>query len=344
MKYIYFLKHTDLALSFLFCSLIILILPLYGHFFLPELENHLLTTIEIEAQKTAKHLALSHLSFKNEFTRTAFDPSFTPIVVEILEHFNLQKIKAFSRNGETVFSTDTKEIGTINNFPYFRDIVAKGNIYTKVVRKTETTQENQIISNDVVEIYIPILYRGEFSGAFEFYYDVPWLILQSTDFINLYNQLNLFSIPALWLIFFLVWHHFGKDRRQIAEDRIKLAQSRESFLRTMDTALDGIVLLNRKGTIRYWNPAAEQLFGYSNQEVIGQNLHLTLLPPQHLEMAQKEFEQFLTLENNSRNEQNKTWRQTGLHKNGHTLSLLFNLTILPTQEESQLIVFIRPLN
>ncbi|MBF0208551.1 MAG: PAS domain S-box protein [Oligoflexia bacterium] len=41
---------------------------------------------------------------------------------------------------------------------------------------------------------------------------------------------------------------------------------------------DGIVTTDAEGRIIFWNPAAERILGYSENEAIGQNLHLLLAP------------------------------------------------------------------
>lgn len=45
-----------------------------------------------------------------------------------------------------------------------------------------------------------------------------------------------------------------------------------------DAARDAVVLLDEDGAISYWNPAAEQTFGYSAFEALGERLHSLLAP------------------------------------------------------------------
>jgi PAS domain S-box-containing protein len=52
-----------------------------------------------------------------------------------------------------------------------------------------------------------------------------------------------------------------------------------SLLRAViDTTVDGMVIVDRAGTVKVFNHAAEKLFGYSTREVVGHNVSI-LMPP-----------------------------------------------------------------
>ncbi|HEY3147264.1 MAG TPA: PAS domain S-box protein, partial [Dongiaceae bacterium] len=81
---------------------------------------------------------------------------------------------------------------------------------------------------------------------------------------------------------------FGLARYQIhreqSEQQIRLNEAR--FRAVTETASDAVISADRHGNIRYFNPAAERIFGHTAAEAIGQPL--TLLMPerfrqQHLE-------------------------------------------------------------
>jgi PAS domain S-box-containing protein len=51
----------------------------------------------------------------------------------------------------------------------------------------------------------------------------------------------------------------------------------------INTAIDGIILIEAWGTVVLMNPAVTRLFGYQAEEVIGQNVTL-LMPSPHREL------------------------------------------------------------
>ncbi len=54
-------------------------------------------------------------------------------------------------------------------------------------------------------------------------------------------------------------------------------------LRTIsDSALDAVVMMDQFGRVVHWNPAAEKMFGYDQEEIHGQSVHETLLSNQEL--------------------------------------------------------------
>ena len=57
------------------------------------------------------------------------------------------------------------------------------------------------------------------------------------------------------------------------------ATNKARFQAVIETAVDGIILIDARGTVLVFNPACEKLFGYSAAEVIGQNVKLLMSPP-----------------------------------------------------------------
>lgn len=160
------------------CSVVaILFLPIYMVFSVyPSLSETIIFEKEVDAQQLARNFG-RRLAIESKtigLQKEIISESFENMVKASLKDFDLVKIKVFSPNGETIYSTDKDDIGKINENSYFKNVVAKGKSYTKVVQKDERTLEGQILKHDVVETYAPLLRDNDFIGAFELYYDITY--------------------------------------------------------------------------------------------------------------------------------------------------------------------------
>jgi len=82
-----------------------------------------------------------------------------------------------------------------------------------------------------------------------------------------------------------VWMVLGKD---ISERK----QKEEELRGITASAQDAILMMDSDGKISYWNQAAEKIFGYSEQEAIGQTLHNLLAPQRFHDAHHKGFSHF----------------------------------------------------
>ncbi len=64
-----------------------------------------------------------------------------------------------------------------------------------------------------------------------------------------------------------------------AEKALKIRENRIKAI--LDTAAEGIISINEKGTIENFNPAAAHMFGYTTSEVIGCNINILMPEPYH---------------------------------------------------------------
>ena len=160
-------------------------------FLSPSFTNLIINNTELEAIKVGRHLSEPFREI-DKITRE-LPSGFTEMAEQAAADFGLMKIKVFAPDGEIVFSSSEKDIGKINEKDYFHNIVAKGGVFTKVVKKDTKSLEDQMISIDVVETYVPIMHGGSFRGAFEIYFDI-------TDIKKKLDSLLLNSHALLLLI------------------------------------------------------------------------------------------------------------------------------------------------
>ncbi len=59
-----------------------------------------------------------------------------------------------------------------------------------------------------------------------------------------------------------------------------------------ETAKDAIIMMDHDGKISFWNKASQEIFGYSNNEALGKELHLLIAPRRYHEAYRKGIEGF----------------------------------------------------
>lgn len=74
----------------------------------------------------------------------------------------------------------------------------------------------------------------------------------------------------------------SRDVSERVEAEAALQESEERFRAIAEAAQDAVVLMDTRGNISFWNRAAERIFGYTSEDVIGSNLHHLIVPPRYL--------------------------------------------------------------
>ncbi|MPY74890.1 MAG: PAS domain S-box protein [Alphaproteobacteria bacterium] len=96
------------------------------------------------------------------------------------------------------------------------------------------------------------------------------------------------------------------------------------------TRSDAIVAADREGIIRFWNPGAERIFGYSRSEAIGQSLDIII--PERLRERHWDGYRHVIEGGESRYGQGDILAVPGITKDGSGVSLEF--TIVPLRDRS----------
>ena len=74
--------------------------------------------------------------------------------------------------------------------------------------------------------------------------------------------------------------HDLSDRVRL-EERLRASEAR--WRAVVESAVDAIIVIDAKGHIEAFNPAAERLFGYSEQDAVGRNVSMLMPSPYHEE-------------------------------------------------------------
>jgi PAS domain S-box-containing protein len=95
------------------------------------------------------------------------------------------------------------------------------------------------------------------------------------------------------------------------------------------TNADAIVASDKDGIIRFWNPGAQRIFGYTSLEAIGQSLDIII--PERLRARHWQGYRQVMATGESRYGHGDVLAVPGIRKDGGRISLEF--TIVPLQDE-----------
>ncbi|MFW1677857.1 response regulator [Pontibacter sp. JAM-7] len=117
-----------------------------------------------------------------------------------------------------------------------------------------------------------------YSALYKEVYLVGMLDIRAEWFNRLSWALSMgliFLISGAWLLAYF-WARSSYDR-QLSQNREKRQALR--LEKVVATALDGLIVISQRGIVIEYNPAAERIFGYSRDEVIGNNIKMLTPEP-----------------------------------------------------------------
>ena len=105
-----------------------------------------------------------------------------------------------------------------------------------------------------------------------------------------------------------------------------LTESEEKFKAITTTAQDAIILIDEHGRINFWNVAAERIFGYKVDEVMGVKMHELLAAEEYLEAAVSGIAGFI--KTGCGNAIGKTVELRAKRKNGELFPIELSLSLM----------------
>jgi PAS domain S-box-containing protein len=106
------------------------------------------------------------------------------------------------------------------------------------------------------------------------------------------TRLLVMAVPLYFALLGVAWLlAAARERRRAADEALRnLEYVRSSMMRA---ALDAIIVMDKTGTTLEFNPAAQQIFGYTLEEARGQLVADLIIPPARREAHRKGLERYL---------------------------------------------------
>jgi PAS domain S-box-containing protein len=121
------------------------------------------------------------------------------------------------------------------------------------------------------------------------------------------------------------------ERKKVEE---ALRESEEKFRTISNSIEDGLIVVANNGDIVFWNPAAQEIFGYTQEEVLGkkvQELLMSVLDAEKRKLVDLEFEGFLGTEKGVLS--GKTVELTARRKDGTEFSFRLSVTSMRLKDK-----------
>jgi PAS domain S-box-containing protein len=162
--------------------------------------------------------------------------------------------------------------------------------------------------------------------------------LQGKNVINFVNRYRCKNGSYKWLEWRGEADSDGKTAYAVARDISESKVSRELLwehnliLEAISTqAKDAIIMMDPEGKISFWNNAATRIFGYTESEAIGKNLHKLLVPQRFSFEYKKNFPLFQ--ESGKGNAIGKTLELTAIRKDGSEFTIELSLSAINIKDQ-----------
>ena len=166
-------KNKFVRYVFFIILALVVSVPLINMYFIsPAFTKLLIENTEKDAVRAASHLRSMYKGGYTELTKDSIPQGLIMAVTMIQNDFHFTKLKLLSKKGEIIYSTNSEDVGKVNENRYFSEIVAKGNPYSKITKKESVSPEGEPATAEVVDIFIPVMSGNTFVSAFEINQDI----------------------------------------------------------------------------------------------------------------------------------------------------------------------------
>ncbi len=132
---------------------------------------------------------------------------------------------------------------------------------------------------------------------------------------------------------------FSRMKIALTDYEKKLHDNEQIYRAITKTANDAIIMMNSNLDVTYFNPAAEKMFGYDSDEVLGRKLHELLAPKQDELLYQKGLDMFMKDETGALKD--RTVKVTALCKERREIPVELSLSKLKLNDSWYAVAIIR---
>lgn len=159
------------------------------------------------------------------------------------------------------------------------------------------------------------------------------------------GQLAMTGVIAIAVILSLTAVLVALDRLLARADRrdAELMASTARLSSTVEASLDAIVIANEAGEIVEFNTSAEQIFGWSRDEILGQKMEHTIVPHHHREAHAAGMDRYLTTHDPHVVGAGRV-ELSALRKSGEEFPVELNITSVQSADGELFIAYLRDIS
>jgi PAS domain S-box-containing protein len=324
-------QRLTLAIS----AILLLVVAGYAGFFIHNEQE----AVRIQAEEQGQVLGSGYAAIG---ATALFDNLFMlqSAFIQIKNQHDITRIMMLDPDSMVVASDETTLIGTILDDQATRNAELK--------KKGVVFSGSEVgLSDNTIVIFEPVyqdpLYRTGTENAGEGGHDqapkfAGWIRveislgrLQAEAWQSLVRQVMTMALLTIATVFVV-----GKTIRRLSQN----LESSESRLRkTIDTALDAVVTIDAGGAIVAWNIQAEVIFGWSEEEVVGEPLESIIIPARYRDAHHQELARFR--ESRETSLLNRRVELTAMRKDGAEFPVEWSMTAISVDGGYVLSSFIR---
>jgi PAS domain S-box-containing protein len=211
-----------------------------------------------------------------------------------VKHFylgpDIVRIKIWDKDRTVRWSDDINLVGRRFLDNEQLEEALRGEVVSEIVSASEQKAKyrGRGAPETLMELYIPIRRSsdGEIEYVFEMYQSLDPLYTAIERQQRTIWTMTVVGFALLYLILFAI---FWQASRLIQAQTESIRQSEERYRRLVESAMDGIIGIDRQCRCILLNEAAEKIFGYQEAEMIGQPVSRLIAEDQDLDLDLARF-------------------------------------------------------
>jgi signal transduction histidine kinase len=228
----------------------------------PSFTRLLVQYTQNDAVRAARYVSETLLVRPDGINRSSMDETLVRQMQQVERSLELSKLKIYTADGHTIYSTDPADIGSVNISSSFKEMAAYGAGKSHIVDRNAYSLEGVKVKTDVVVVFVPLVSTFNlFSGAFEIYYDISRRKKLMDRLIKHSTFVLAALVGGLILVVFLL---VVRERNVTMERRVarrQIKESQEKLSTILDAIPDMILLVDHTRKPVWYNQRARDFWG-----------------------------------------------------------------------------------